>query len=86
VARSLLRAEIAQPSGCTLLPGLFVRVRLEQAQAGNAITLAQQAVTRTPQGDSVMVVGTDGKVTPRPIKVGGQQGGQWVVLGRPAGR
>jgi membrane fusion protein (multidrug efflux system) len=26
-----------------------------------------------------MVVG-DGKVKPRPVKVGGQQGGQWVVL------
>jgi membrane fusion protein (multidrug efflux system) len=56
-------------------------VQLEQAQAANAITLAQQAVTRTPQGDTVMVVGTDGKVTPRPIKIGGQQNGQWVVLG-----
>jgi len=74
-----LRAELPNPKGA-LLPGLYVRVRLEQAQASNAITLPQQAVTRSPQGDSVMVVGTDGKVQPRPIKVGGQQGGQWVVL------
>ncbi len=74
-----LRAEVPNPTG-TLLPGLFVRVRLEQAQVSNAITLPQQAVTRTPQGDSVMVVGTDGKVAPRPIKVGGQQSGQWVIL------
>jgi membrane fusion protein (multidrug efflux system) len=63
-----------------LLPGLYVRVRLEQAQASNAITLPQQAVNRSPQGDTVMVVGTDGKVKPRPVKVGGQQGGQWVIL------
>ncbi len=74
-----LRAEVPNPDGA-LLPGLFVRVRLEQAQASNAITLPQQAVTRSPQGDSVMVVGADGKVAPRPIKIGGQQGGQWVVL------
>ncbi len=74
-----LRAEVPNPGG-TLLPGLYVRVRLEQAQASNAITLPQQAVTRSPQGDSVMVVGADGKVSPRPIKVGNQQGGQWVVL------
>ncbi len=74
-----LRAEVPNPAG-TLLPGLFVRVRLEQAQVSNAITLPQQAVTRTPQGDSVMVVGTDGKVAPRPVKVGGQQTGQWVIL------
>ncbi|MDI1244739.1 MAG: efflux RND transporter periplasmic adaptor subunit [Rhodoferax sp.] len=74
-----LRAEVPNPAG-SLLPGLFVRVRLEQAQAGSAITLPQQAVTRSPQGDSVMVVGNDGKVAPRPVKVGGQQGGQWVIL------
>ena len=57
-----------------------MRVRLEQAQASNAIRLPQQAVTRSPQGDSVMVVGSDGKVAPRPVKVGGQQNGQWVIL------
>lgn len=74
-----LRAEVPNPAG-TLLPGLYVRVRLEQAQASNAITLPQQAVTRSPQGDSVMVVGADGKVAPRPVKVGGQQNGQWVIL------
>ncbi len=74
-----LRAEVPNPGG-TLLPGLYVRVRLEQAKASNAITLPQQAVTRSPQGDTVMVVGADGKVSPRPIKVGNQQGGQWVIL------
>ena len=74
-----LRAEVPNPGGA-LLPGLYVRVRLEQAQASNAITLPQQAVTRSPQGDSVMLVGTDGKVSPRPVKLGGQQGGQWVIL------
>ncbi len=74
-----LRAEVPNPAG-TLLPGLFVRVRLEQAQVSNAITLPQQAVTRSPQGDSVMVVGADGKVAPRPVKVGSQQRGQWVIL------
>jgi membrane fusion protein (multidrug efflux system) len=67
------------PKGA-LLPGLYVRVRLEQAQASNAITLPQQAVTRSPQGDSVLVVGPDGKVKPRPVKVGSQQGGQWVIV------
>ena len=73
-----LRAELPNPGG-TLLPGLYVRVRLEQAQASNAITLPQQAVTRSPQGDSVMVVAADGKVSPRPVKVNGQQSGQWVI-------
>jgi membrane fusion protein (multidrug efflux system) len=74
-----LRAEVPNPEGL-LLPGLYVRVRIEQAQASNAIRLPQQSVTRTPQGDTVMVVGADGKVKPRPVKVGGQQNGQWVIL------
>lgn len=75
-----LRAEVPNPTG-DLLPGLYVRVRIEQAQASNAITLPQQAVTRTAQGDTVTVVGDDGKVSPRPIKIGSAKGNQWVVLG-----
>ena len=74
-----LRAEVPNPDGA-LLPGLYVRVRLEQATASDAITLPQQAVTRSAQGDSVMVVDGEGKVAPRTVKVGGQQNGQWVVL------
>jgi membrane fusion protein (multidrug efflux system) len=74
-----LRAEVPNPGG-RLLPGMYVRVRLAQALAPQAVTLPQQAVTRSPQGDKVMVVGTDGKVSPRPVKLGGQQQGQWVVM------
>ena len=74
-----LRAEVPNPGG-QLLPGLYVRVRLEQAQATNAITLPQQAVTRTAQGDTVMVVDSDGKVSPRPVRIGSAKGTQWVVL------
>jgi membrane fusion protein (multidrug efflux system) len=74
-----LRAEVPNPKGL-LLPGLYVRVRLEQAQATNAMLLPQQAVTRTAQGDTVMVVASDGKVAPRKIKVGESQGNRWVIL------
>jgi membrane fusion protein (multidrug efflux system) len=74
-----IRAEVPNPGGM-LLPGMFVRVRLEQGKAGNAMLLPQQAVSRSPQGDTVMVVGADNKVAPRPVKVGGSRGGQWIVL------
>jgi len=74
-----LRAEVPNPTG-DLLPGLYVRVRLEQAQAINALTLPQQAVTRSAQGDTVMVVGDDNKVTPRTIRIGSAKGNTWVVL------
>ena len=67
------------PNGA-LLPGLYVRVRLQQAKAGNAVLLPQQAVTRNAQGDTVMVVDKEGKVAPRPVKVGNEQAGNWVIL------
>lgn len=74
-----LRAEVPNPRAM-LLPGMFVRVRLEQAKAANAMLLPQQAVTRSPQGDSVMVVDAKGQVAPRTVKIGGSQDGRWVVL------
>ena len=74
-----LRAEIPNPKG-ELLPGLYVRVKLEQAQATNAITLPQQAVTRTQQGDTVSVVDKDGKISKRTVKISAAKDNQWVVL------
>ena len=74
-----LRAEVPNADGL-LLPGQYVRVRLSQAELPSGMLLPQQAVTRTNQGDTVMVVGADGKVSPRPIKIGSAaQDGQWLV-------
>lgn len=74
-----LRAEVPNPDGI-LMPGQYVRVRLSQAQLPAGILLPQQAVTRSEKGDTVLVVGADGKPMPRPVKVGAAQGNQWVVL------
>jgi len=74
-----LRAELPNPKG-VLLPGMYVRVRLEQVQTPSGILLPQQAVTRGTNADTVMVVGADGKVTPRTVKVGSSTNNQWVVL------
>lgn len=74
-----LRAEVPNPDGF-LLPGMYVRVRLVQAQLPSAILVPQQAVQRSNQGDTVMVVGADSKPQPRPVKIGSAQNGHWVVL------
>ncbi|VTU16193.1 Multidrug resistance protein MexA precursor [Variovorax sp. PBL-H6] len=74
----MLRAEVPNPKG-ELLPGLYVRVKVEQAQATNAITVPQQAVTRTQQGDTLTVVGPDGKLSKRTVKITAAQNNQWVV-------
>ena len=73
-----LRAEIPNPKGL-LLPGLYVRIRMEQAQATNAIAVPQQAVTRTEQGDTVSVVSAEGQVSVRPVKVSMASGNRWVI-------
>ncbi|MES2128803.1 MAG: efflux RND transporter periplasmic adaptor subunit [Pseudomonadota bacterium] len=74
-----LRAEIANPDG-QLLPNQYVRVRLAQADLPAAILVPQQAVTRNNQGDTVIVVGADGKPGPRPVKIGSQSGTSWIIL------
>lgn len=74
-----LRAEVPNPDGL-LLPGQYVRVRLAQAELPAAMLLPQQAVTRSNQGDSVLVVGADGVPAKRQIKLGGNQNNQWIVL------
>jgi membrane fusion protein (multidrug efflux system) len=74
-----LRAEVPNANGL-LLPGMYVRVKIEQAKVDKAIVLPQQAVNRSGQGDVVMVVDKEGKVGPRPVKVGAQQNNSWVIL------
>jgi membrane fusion protein (multidrug efflux system) len=73
-----LRAEFPNPNRF-LLPGMYVRARLDQAVNESAITVPQQAVQRDNNGASVMLVGADGKVAPRPIQTGSAQGEKWIV-------
>ncbi|HEY0064181.1 MAG TPA: efflux RND transporter periplasmic adaptor subunit [Telluria sp.] len=74
-----LRAEVPNADNA-LLPGQYVRVRVSQAELPSGMLIPQQAVTRSNQGDTVIVVGADGKPGPRPVKIGSQVGGDWVVL------
>lgn len=74
-----LRALVPNRDGM-LLPGQYVRVRLSQSTLPAAILLPQQAVTRSEQGDTVMVVDAAGKPVPRSVRIGAAQDNQWVVL------
>jgi len=73
-----LRAEFPNPDR-QLLPGMYVRARVEQAINENAITVPQQAITRTPDGSAVMVVSAESKVVSRPVKTGAASGDSWVI-------
>ena len=74
----MLRATVPNPDNF-LLPGMYVRARVEQAVQENAITVPQQAVQRTPEGAVVMVIGQDNKVTPRPVKTDSSRDDQWII-------
>jgi len=74
-----LRGEFANPKR-ELLPGMYVRVRIEQGVDSDSIAIPQQAVQRNSSGGSeVFVVKDDGRVAPQPIRTGAVQDGQWLV-------
>jgi membrane fusion protein, multidrug efflux system len=75
-----LRAEVPNAEGL-LLPGQYVRVRLSQAELPAGFLLPQQAVTRSAQGDTVLVVGEGNKPSPRPVTLGSSQNGLWIITG-----
>jgi membrane fusion protein (multidrug efflux system) len=65
-----------------LLPGMFVRARIEQGVNDQAILVPEQGVTRDPKGQATaLVVGADNKVTQRVIEATNTFGNQWVVEG-----
>lgn len=74
----ILRALVPNPDNF-LLPGMYVRARVEQAVRENTITLPQQAVQRTPNGATVMVVDQENKVAARPVKVASSQDNSWII-------
>ena len=74
----VLRAEFPNPRR-ELLPGTFVRIRFPQAELDHAIRVPQRAVMNSPQGQSVLLVGEEDKVAPRPIRTGAMSGSDFIV-------
>jgi membrane fusion protein (multidrug efflux system) len=65
-----------------LLPGMFVRARIEEGVTDQAMLVPQQAVTRNPQGQATaLVVGADDKVVLRTLQATRTLGNKWVVEG-----
>ncbi|WP_039056181.1 multidrug efflux RND transporter periplasmic adaptor subunit AcrA [Enterobacter sp. Bisph1] len=74
-----LRAVFPNPDH-TLLPGMFVRAKLQEGINPNAMLVPQQGVTRTPRGDATtMVVGAGDKVEIRNITATQAIGDKWLV-------
>lgn len=61
-----------------LMPGLYVRVLMDQVAVDNAFIVPQQAVTRGTK-DTVMIVNAQGGMEPREVTVAQQQGANWII-------
>lgn len=74
-----LRGEFRNPRR-ELLPGMYVRVRIDQGLDSDAIAVPQQAVQRNGGGGSeVFVVKDDNRIAVQPVRTGSVQDGIWFV-------
>lgn len=74
-----LRAVFPNPQHI-LLPGMFVRARIDEGVQPDAILVPQQALTRTPRGEAtVMIVNQHNKVEVRTVTTSQAVGDKWLV-------
>lgn len=74
-----LRAVFPNPQQ-QLLPGMFVRARIDEGIMRDAILAPQQGVTRDVKGNATaLVVGADNKVEQRTLETDGTYGDKWLV-------
>ena len=73
-----MRAEFPNPQR-TLVPGQFVRVRVEAGVQKEGLRIPQRAVTVTPTAANVLVVGAKDVVESRPVKRGALEGDYWII-------
>jgi membrane fusion protein, multidrug efflux system len=63
-----------------LLPGMFVRARIDEGVNDGAILVPQVGVTHDPKGQATaLVVGPDNKVAARTLQLRGTSGDRWIV-------
>lgn len=74
-----LRAIVPNPDSA-LLPGMFVRARVEQGVRENAILVPQQAVVRTPDGSpQVWLLDAEDRVSPHRVVTERAVGNAWLI-------
>lgn len=73
-----VRAQFENP-GRLLLPGQFVRARVEGSSIAAGIVVPQRAVQLKPEGATVLVVGKDNVLESKPVRLGTLHGTLWVI-------
>lgn len=75
----ILRSEFPNPD-LDLLPGSFIRVRLEQAVDQQGLSVPQRAITRDSAGiPKVLLVDGEQNVSQQPVELGAAVNDRWVV-------
>jgi membrane fusion protein (multidrug efflux system) len=72
--------EFSNPNGL-LLPGMFARVRAIVRIQSGALLVPQRAVAEMQGRRLVALIGTDDKISIRPVTVGETVGDQWIIEG-----
>jgi membrane fusion protein (multidrug efflux system) len=73
-----LRGIVANPDH-SLLPGMYVNVRVSMGELKHAYLVNQAAVQRDATGAFVLVVGADGKVAQKRVSADSLRGDSWIV-------
>jgi membrane fusion protein (multidrug efflux system) len=73
-----VRAVLSNPAA-QLIPGQFIRARIEGATLANVMTIPRKAVMTSAQGRFVWVVGAGEKIEMRPVQVGRSVGNNVVI-------
>ncbi|EMD6371054.1 efflux RND transporter periplasmic adaptor subunit [Morganella morganii] len=74
-----MRAVFPNPQE-SLLPGMFVRARVDEGVRPDAILVPQEGVIRTAKGGAVVnVVNAKNEIEVRPVTVGQSYGNKWLV-------
>lgn len=75
----ILRSEFPNPD-LDLLPGSFIRVRLEQAVNQQGISVPQRAILRDSAGIAqVLLLDSEARVSQQPVQLGQAQQDRWIV-------
>ncbi|KWV86456.1 Toluene efflux pump periplasmic linker protein TtgG precursor [Pseudomonas fluorescens] len=75
----ILRSEFPNPD-LDLLPGSFVRVRVEQAVDKQGISVPQRAITRDSAGiPMVLLLDAEQTVSQQPVELGAVIDNRWIV-------
>jgi membrane fusion protein (multidrug efflux system) len=70
---------VLQNKDAKLIPGQFLRARVEGVSLGQVVAIPRKAIMSSPQGSMVWIVDAENKVQPRPVQMGRSMGNNVVI-------